>query len=129
MIQDRLARQVREQLGLTTDQAEGLKQTSMQWFWRHRNLEFRERQLRAALAAQMRPGVAADQDSVGRLMDALFAVKINQVEIYRDELKAMNYLTPVQRAQFFILRDRVLKRIEAVREERDTQPTRLRRRP
>lgn len=129
MIQDRLARQVKEQLGLTDDQAEKLKLTSMQWFSRHRRLESRERQLRAALATQMRPGVAADQDSVGRLVDELFAVKVSQVETYRDELDAMDYLTPVQRAQFFILRDRVLKRIQEAREANDTAPPRLRRRP
>lgn len=129
LIQERFARQVQEQLGLNDDQAEKMRITAMTWFGRRRNLEVQERRLRAALAGQMRPGVSADQDSVAKLTDALLALKVAQVQTYRDELKEMSYLTPVQRAQFFILRDRLLKRIEEVRENQDSSPPRLRRRP
>jgi hypothetical protein len=129
VIQERFARQVQEQLGLNQDQAEKMRITAMSWFAKRRNLEVQERRLRAALAGQMRPGVPADQDSVARLTDALLALKVAQVQTYRDELKEMSYLTPVQRAQFFILRDRLLRRIEEVREEQDTASPRLRRRP
>lgn len=129
IIQERFARSVQEQLGLSQDQAEKMRVTSMTWFARRRNLELQERRLRVALAGQMRPGVPANQDSVARLTDALLSLKVAQVETYRDELREMSYLTPVQRAQFFILRDRLLRRIEEVREQQDTAPPRLRRRP
>ena len=127
VIQERFSRQVQEQLGLTDDQAAKMRLTAMTWFAKRRNLEVQERRLRAALATQMRPGVPADQDSVATLTDALLALKIAQVQTYRDELKEMSYLTPVQRAQFFIMRDRLLKRIEEAREESDPGPPRLRR--
>jgi hypothetical protein len=129
IIQERFARQVQEQLGLNQDQSEKLRVTVTTWFARRRNLELQERRLRAALAGQMRPGVPADQDSVARVTDALLELKVAQVQTYRDELRDMSYLTPVQRAQFFILRDRLLRRIEEVREERDSVPPRVRRRP
>lgn len=129
LIQERFARQVQEQLGLTDDQADKMRNTALTWFGKRRNLEVQERRLRAALAGQMRPGVPADQDSVARLTDALLALKVAQVQTYRDELREMSYLTPVQRAQFFILRDRLLRRIEEVREGQDSAPPRLRRRP
>jgi hypothetical protein len=130
IIQERFARQVQEQLGLSGEQSEQLRVTVTTWFARRRNLELQERRLRAALAAQMRPGVPANQDSVARLTDALLTLKIAQVQTYRDELRDMSYLDPVQRAQFFILRDRLLRRIEDVREIRDSAPPpRPRRRP
>ena len=129
VIQERFSRQVREQLGLNQDQAEKMRVTTLSWFAKRRNLEIQERRLRIALAGQMRPGVPADQDSVARLTNALLTLKVSQVQTYHDELNEMTYLTPVQRAQFFILRDRLLRRIEEVREEQDTAPTRLRRRP
>lgn len=129
IIQERFARAVQEQLGLSQEQADKMRVTSMSWFARRRNLEIQERRLRMSLAGQMRPGVPANQDSVARLTDALLTLKISQVETYRDELREMTYLTPVQRAQFFIMRDRLLRRIEEVREQQDTAPPRLRRRP
>ncbi|MEO8201255.1 MAG: Spy/CpxP family protein refolding chaperone [Gemmatimonadota bacterium] len=127
-IQERFARVVQEQLGLTDDQAAKMRTTALSWFSKRRNLDAEERRLRGALAAQMRPGVSADQDSVATLTDALLTLQITQVQSYRDELKEMSYLTPVQRAQFFILRDRLLKRIEEARDEPRPERGRLRQR-
>jgi LTXXQ motif family protein len=129
VIQERFARQVQEQLGLTDDQADRMRTTAATWFARRRSLDLQERRLRAALAGQMRPGVPADQDSVLRLTEMLLDLKVAQVETYRDELREMSYLTPVQRAQFFILRDRLLRRIEEVRQEQADPPPRRRLRP
>lgn len=118
MIQERFARQVQQQLGLSDQQEEQMRRTVAKWFITRRSLEREERQLKQALAEQMRPGVAADQDSVARLTDRLLGLKVQQVQTYRDELKEMNYLTPVQRAQFFIMRERLLEAIQNAREER-----------
>jgi regulator of replication initiation timing len=126
MIQERFARLVQTQLGLTNAQVSRMRSTVMTWTSKRRNLELEERDLRQALADQMRPGVAADQDSVARLTDELLELRVQQVQTYRDELKEMTYLSPVQRAQFFILRDRLLRQIERARE--DTLRVPLRRR-
>lgn len=130
LIQERFARQVQQQLGLTQDQADRMRATALNWFARRRTLEIQERRLKLALAGQMRPGQAADQDSVARLTDLLLALKIQQVQTYRDELKEMTYLTPVQRAQFFIMRERLLEAIQNAQEQQDgPTPPRRRLRP
>lgn len=129
IIQERFARQVQQQLGLTQEQADKMRATALSWFAKRRTLEIQERRLKLALAAQMRPGQAADQDSVARLTDLLLTLKIQQVQTYRDELKEMTYLTPVQRAQFFVMRERLLEAIQNAQEENLAPAPRRRLRP
>jgi Spy/CpxP family protein refolding chaperone len=129
VIQQRFARQVQQQLGLTQEQADKMRATTLTYFARRRTLEIQERRLKQALASQMRPGQAADQDSVARLTDQLLTLKIQQVQSYRDELKEMTYLTPVQRAQFFIMRERLLEAIQNAQEDTTGRPLRRRLRP
>jgi len=59
----------------------------------------------------------------------LLTLKIQQVQSYRDELKEMTYLTPVQRAQFFIMRERLLEVIQSAQEDTTGRPLRRRLRP
>lgn len=129
IIQERFARQVQQQLGLTQEQSDKMRSTALTYFARRRTLEIQERRLKQALAAQMRPGQAANQDSVARLTDQLLNLKIQQVQTYRDELKEMTYLTPVQRAQFFIMRERLLEAIQSAQEDTTGRPLRRRLRP
>jgi Spy/CpxP family protein refolding chaperone len=117
-IEDRLAARVQEELGLTDDQVKKLRVTTAEYAERRREMQQREQELRRALAGQLRPGVAANQDSVSRLTSDLVDAKIALAETYRDELKALTYLTPVQRAQFFALRERLLQRMQEIREQR-----------
>lgn len=129
IIQQRFARQVQQQLGLTQEQTDKMRATTLTYFAKRRTLEIQERRLKQALTAQMRPGQAADQDSVARLTDQLLTLKIQQVQSYRDELKEMTYLTPVQRAQFFIMRERLLEAIQTAQEDTTGRPLRRRLRP
>jgi LTXXQ motif family protein len=129
VIQERFARQVQQQLGLTQEQSDKMRATALTYFAKRRTLEIQERRLKQALATQMRPGQAADQDSVARLTDQLLTLKIQQVQSYRDELKEMTYLTPVQRAQFFIMRERLLEAIQNAQDPTTELPQRRRLRP
>ncbi len=132
LVEERFAARVREELGLTDPQAARLRETAGAYFRRRRELEIEERRLRQALAGQLRPGVAADKDSVARLTDALVDLKLRYVESYRDELKDLSaFLDPVQRAQFFMLRERLLERARELQQGRPegTAPLRPRRRP
>ena len=117
-IEERVAARVQEELQLSNEQAGRLRATMANFAARRRSLEADQRQLRAALAGQLRPGVAADQDSVSRLTNTLAGQKVKYAETYRDELRAMSYLSPVQRAQFFVIRERLLQRLAEVREQR-----------
>jgi hypothetical protein len=128
MIEDRFAARVQEELGLNDAQAARMRVTVRQYFAKRRALEADERALRSAMSGQLRPGVAADQDSVARLMNAIIDVKQRYLETYRDELKDMSgYLNPVQRAQFFVMRERLLDRVRAAREQMGQEGARQRR--
>lgn len=117
-IEDRFAARVQEDLGLTDQQASKLRQVMGSYFVKRRGLEADERRFRTALAAELRPGVAANKDNVARLVDQLLENKVRYVQSYRDEVNQLaEFLDPVQRAQFLILRQRLLDRVQEVRDE------------
>lgn len=125
-IEERFTARVQEDLGLSEQQAEKLRRTAGNYFDERRRLEAEERRIRAALAGELRPGVAANPQSVSRLTDELLDVKIRYAESYRSESKELaGFLDPVQRAQYFILRERLLDR---VREAVDESPRPVQRR-
>ncbi len=118
-VEGRFAERVRERLQLSDDQMTRLRGTARTYAARRRDLADRERGIRAALAEQLRPGVAADQDSVSRLTDALVAIRDSHAHTLRDENREMSqYLTPVQRSQLFVMRERLMRRAREIREER-----------
>jgi hypothetical protein len=107
-IEERFASKAQEKLGLTTEQTTRLRATSQQFGTRRRELRERGNRLREALAAQLKPGVAANQDSVAKLTDAMVELRMAQAQIARDEVKEQSkYLNPVQRAQLFVMRERL----------------------
>jgi protein CpxP len=121
-IEERFASRVQEQLGLTNEQTAKLRATSQQFGVRRRQLHDRNRALRQALTAQLRPGVAANQDSVRKLTDAMIELRIASAQATRDEMREVDkYLTPVQRAQLFVMRDRLRHRMKEAREHRGMQ--------
>jgi hypothetical protein len=110
---------VTEELGLTPAQAEKLRGTAVRMFQRRRGIEAETRRLNQLLAGQLRPGVAADQDSVAHLTDSLIALRVDYARLYQDEeAELARYLTPVQRAQYYVLRERLLQRIQDARQAR-----------
>ncbi|HUL71421.1 MAG TPA: Spy/CpxP family protein refolding chaperone [Gemmatimonadales bacterium] len=119
-IEDRFAARVQEELGLSDDQAAKMRVTASTYFAKRRTLEQNERKLRQALAGQLRPGVAANQDSVSRLVESMLQVREKYLQTFREELKEQAaYLNPVQRAQYFMMREKLLERI---RQARDNGP-------
>lgn len=123
-IEERFTARVQEELGLNDQQALKLRETVGVYFVKRRTLEAEERRLRQGLAGELRPGVAANKETVARLTDQLLDNKVRYVETYRSEVRDLaGFLDPVQRAQFLILRDRLLKRIE---EAQDATPGRRR---
>lgn len=127
-IEARFTARVQEDLGLTDQQADKLRRVAGDYFVRRRRFEADERRLRAALAGELRPGVAAKPENVARLTDELLDLKIRYAESYREESKDLaGFLDPVQRAQYFILQERLLNRAREVQEESPRPP--LRRRP
>jgi hypothetical protein len=118
-IEERFAARVQEELGLSDDQTTKLRSTAREFAGRRRELEAQERDLRSALAAQLRPGVAADQDRVAELTTRLVDLKVAYAQSFRDEMREHSkYLSPVQRAQLYVMRERLIQRVQEVRDQR-----------
>lgn len=119
----------REEMSLSADQVTKLQATSRRMFDRRQVFAAENHRLTAVLAAQMRPGIAGDSRVIRSALDSIVAIRVGAAELYRDEQREMSgYLTDVQRAQYHLLRERFLNRVEDVRAQRPMRPL-MRRRP
>ncbi len=115
-IVERFMTNYRTQSGLTDEQYDRLQALTRQSFEARAELARRERALWFALEGQMRPGVAANADSVTRLIDGLLALEAERLERARTEQREFaTFLTPVQRAQLTLAWRRLQLQIERVR--------------
>lgn len=122
-IEERFGERLREELGLTPDQSSRLRVSLAGLAARRRGMEQDERAMRQALAAQLRPGIAANSDSVARLVDALANHRVAFAQTFRDEMRDLaTILTPVQRGQYLLLRDRLTQRVLEIQQGRADTP-------
>ena len=116
-LEQRFAAQMREQLQLSGDQESKVRGIMSGYAERRRTLEIEERALRQALNGQLRPGIAATPDSVGKLVDAISAARVSYAKLIQDEMRELGtVLDPVQRGQLFLMRDRLLQRVQELRD-------------
>jgi hypothetical protein len=114
-IEERFTARAQQELGLTNEQTTKLRATSQQFGARRSELHSRGKRLRQALSAQLQPGVAANQDSVAKLTEAMMEVKAAEAQITRDEVKEQSkYLNPIQRARLYVMRERFAHRVKEV---------------
>lgn len=122
-IEQQFARRIQTEMGLSDETATRMQRVVSSWATRRRALEAEEMRLRQALNGQLRPGVAANGDSVGSYVDDLTANRVNYAQSFRDEMKELTpILTPVQRGQFQLLRDRLLLRMREVQQQGQIAP-------
>lgn len=70
----------------------------------------------------MQPGVAANADSVKKLMDGNQAARAQMLKLEQDEDREMSgYLTPVQRARYQQMREQLMRRVTEMRAQRRGQ--------
>jgi Spy/CpxP family protein refolding chaperone len=105
----RMEDHVRKELGLTDDQAAKLHATRERFEpQRHRIME-RQRAIHEGLRSQLQPGVAANADSVSKLLDARQQNRAALVQLGRDSDRELaGYLTPVQRARLEMMREHMM---------------------
>ena len=130
MIEDRFSERLAVELRLSPEQASRVRAVLATWGAKRRELERDDRRLRRQLNGEMRPGVAANEATVDRLVDGILSSRLAYAQTFKDELKDLTgVLSPIQRAQYVLLRDRLLQRIEEVREQRaeENAPARRRR--
>ena len=102
-------------LDLTDEQASRLKAVATESGQRRSQLRRREWSLRSALDRQIRDGNPASEDSVARLTRDLLDLRVQYAESWRDEMKQLSFLTPVQRARLLLMRERLLQRVHEMR--------------
>lgn len=109
----------RQQAGLTDEQYGQLQSVVRRQWQARRELQERERVTVMALEGQLRPGVAADRDSVTRLLDQLTALQQERAQrlvAEQDEVKS--FLDPVQRAQLVLAFARLERQIQQLIQQR-----------
>jgi len=99
-IRERWSQRVRQDLSLSDEQAAKLQATEQKFMQQRIGLAQRQRDINEALRGQLQPGVAANPDSVRRLMDGRDRNRAALAQVERDEDKEVGgYLTPVQHAR------------------------------
>lgn len=99
--------------GLTPEQYTRFRAVATRSFQQRRERQQRERERWFALEEQMRPGVAANPDSVSKLLDGIVALRVAQVDqLKADDREFAAFLSPVQRAQLFLATERFQQNIQ-----------------
>jgi len=110
---------VRQELGLSDDQAAKLQATEGKHLQQRRDVMQRQRAVNDALRGQLQPGVAASDDSVRKLMDQRERNREALAQLERDENKEIaGYLKPVQQARYQLMRQRLQDQISRIRGRR-----------
>jgi len=118
-IESTFTRRVQKDLNLSQDQAAKLRVTQERFGARRRDVMQQQMERRRALENQMQPGIAANADSVRRLMDGIQTGRAEMLKIEQDQDREMSgYLTPVQRARYQQMRERLMQRVGELRMER-----------
>jgi len=117
---DRYRARAHQVLGLSPDQAVKFDSAQSHAWAQRRQYMMDRRRINMALQDQMRPGVAANSDSVSKLLDARRQVTQSLFKVDDQEDREMaGFLSPVQRAQYQEFRQRFRERVaEAVRNNR-----------
>ena len=118
-VMQRYMQNYKQQAGLNDEQFQDFTQLTERAFNERRELQQRERVLWQALEGQMKPGVAADADSLVGLIDAIFDVQQELIETERrNQADMAEFLTPVQRAQLMLSQRRLQNSIQNVMRNR-----------
>jgi hypothetical protein len=119
MVEERFASQLQSELDLSDEESGRTRRILQASAERRRLIEREERAVQQALRDQLRPGVAAQTDSLVKLLDRLTTLRVSFAQASRDEIRELGeVLTPVQQAQFVLLRDRMMSRAQDVRMQR-----------
>ncbi|MGA2383452.1 MAG: hypothetical protein ABSG61_08455 [Gemmatimonadales bacterium] len=118
-IEQRFGQRVQMELGLTDQQMDRVRAAERNSRDRHQALADREQDLRRAVGEQLKPGVAANTDSLSRLLDAIAANHVSRAQEEQQEMRDLaQFLTPVQRARLLMMRQQFMQRVQAIREGR-----------
>lgn len=116
-LEERFLERMRTELDLTAEQQAKVQGILRNFGAQRRTFERDEREFRRALSQQLRPGIAANQDSVAKLVDGLTANRVAYAQVIQGEMRELAaVLTPIQRGQLFLMREQLFQRAQELRE-------------
>lgn len=114
-IEERFGQMVQNQLNLTDQQMDRVRQAMRANQDRRRDFDRREMDLHRAIGRQLQPGVAANNDSLNRMLDQLVQIRAQRAQSDQQFMRDLSFLTPVQRARFMVMLHRFEQRVREVR--------------
>ena len=115
-VRQALARVARQRIKLTDDQMRQLARVDRQFAVQRRDLNRNERDTRLALAAAMRDTASPDQAKISGYIDQLIEAQRKRLDLVAAEQKELStFMSPLQRAQYQALQERVRRRLEQIR--------------
>ena len=109
---------VRRQLNLDDQKMRKLQETDAKFEPERRNLTRDEREARQALKSAMEDSASGDQSKIDASMKRVLAIQHRRVELLEAEQKDLaTFLTPKQRAQYFAIRERVMRRMAEMEQD------------
>jgi Spy/CpxP family protein refolding chaperone len=121
-VEERWGRMVQTELQLNDEQMGRLRQAMRANQDRRRDLARRQADIRLAIGGQLQPGVAANQDSLNRLMDAMGRLGVERAQSDQQFMRDVQFLTPVQRARLFVMQRAFEQRVQGIIRQRGMAP-------
>ncbi|MFL5576182.1 MAG: hypothetical protein ACJ79S_09485, partial [Gemmatimonadaceae bacterium] len=117
-VRERFGRVVQQRLGLTDAQLSRLAQTNQRFDGERRALFQRERQVRLALRDEVGNEGAANQQRVDELIRSAIQIQRQRLDLVeREQQELAGFMTPVQRARYLDLQEKLRRRVEQLRSE------------
>ena len=123
-IEERWGQMVQQELQLNDQQMDRVRAATRAHQDRRRDLMRRRMDLERGIGRQMQPGVAANNDSLSRMLDAMGRLRVEDAQSDGQLNRDLTFLTPVQRARFFMMQRRFEERLREIRERRGMEPMR-----
>jgi Spy/CpxP family protein refolding chaperone len=115
---ERLATVVQQRLHLTDAQLKRLEQTNSHFEGQRRQLVQQEREARVAIREEVLKDSAANQTRVAELIDRAIAIQRQRLDLVQQEQRELaQFMTPVQRAQYLDLQEKLRQRVEQLRRQ------------
>ena len=115
-VRQRLARMLKERVGLSDEQLEQVAAVNRRFEERRRMLVEQERDVRIGLRQEVMREDEADQERVSRLLEQAIQVQQTRLRLLEEEHRALaEFLTPVQRAKYMAVQEQIHRAIEEMR--------------
>ena len=113
------ARAVRQRVGLSEDQMRRLAPITQKYATERARIQLDEREVRMELGRMLRDSVSADSARVEHLLARMLDVQKRRVQLMEQEQKDLaTIMSPVQRARFLGLQERLRRQMEERRRGR-----------